>query len=146
VREIPTLSPQCPAALPLEGPPGPGPSVVCRVMEQEKERIKHGDSRAIHVIAAKNPNALFGFCCGRGLPVVDEVPEQGRGHHTACPVWRAEKLRIQEGRAMVMKPKERGSVTPFGLPAPGQTPADEMMDPDQIRRLAHEIGESVGGP
>lgn len=113
-------------------------------MAAERERtdqIKHGASGGMQVTARGNPNGLFGFCCGIGLPVVDEIPEGGRGSYTTCPIWRGEKDRIEAGRkGHVFKPKERGSVTPFGLPVPGdQTPGSEAMDPERIREIAREM-------
>lgn len=101
-------APVCPAAEVFEGPPGKGPAVLCRVMLQEQGRtdqIVHGKSVNPLLTADSDPNMVYGFCCGKGLPCV--TGEEDHGHHTHCGIWQLEKDRIRESKPSIKEPKRR---------------------------------------
>lgn len=82
-------TPKCPAAELLAGPPTRGPSVICRVMRLQSERVDsilHGAVGGALITDRDHGSILRGFCCGKGLPKVHEG-QAPRGHFTYCPVW-----------------------------------------------------------
>jgi hypothetical protein len=100
------MTPRCPAAEMLAGPPLSGPSVICRVMKLE-------DARADSILGAmaggtplitdrEDPSTLRGFCCGHGLPKVTEG-QPARAHYTFCPVWEAAE-RVERERREAEEP------------------------------------------
>lgn len=121
------VKPRCPAAVRVAGPPALGPSCVCSVLRGAQERadqIVGGTYSDGLITAAKDPSSYYGFCSGRGLPVVDSVPEGGRGHYTACPIWRdareaetaakEEKLYAPEARPDISSLREAAPRSPVG--------------------------------
>lgn len=85
--------------------------VVCRVMQQEHGRVdglgmnpkqlataRDGGS-AVFMTLTGDPSTIERFCCGDGVPVLDEFEKRGgRDTYTYCPVWQAEKERVADGR------------------------------------------------
>jgi hypothetical protein len=99
--------------------------VLCDIAAAEVaavDQITHGQSVSPVYRESDDSPILAAFCCGTQLPVIDAVPEDGKAHHTACPIWRAHKERIWENRERLAEPKRRGHVTPFGL---GKQPKPE---------------------
>lgn len=109
--------PVCPAARPLAGPPGPGPAVICGVALHDKglaDEILHGTYLPGLITSARDSRTYYGFCCGTGLPVMEE-PEHGRAHYTACPIWRARREADWERRELTEEPKRRGIKVDHGI-------------------------------
>ena len=118
MRGVTMPPPQCPAATVVDGADDLRCGVVCGVMARYAEQLDtvlHGVSSGRFKRAAKDPSTVFGFCCGRGLPVVDEIPEGGHGHYTVCPLWRLEKEMIARGDDLIYVPAERFPTDPEGL-------------------------------
>ena len=72
----------CPAATLIDGPPDAGPSAVCGVMVNDRDRDwQTSDARSAGVLVTcrRDPSSFYGFCANG---------------YTECPVWRAEKHRI----------------------------------------------------
>lgn len=112
-RALPVLpTTACPAAAPIAGVTPDRSGVVCRVMQQDRERdpllgvnaadagfIREGGDGDVFLSIEKDPSGVANLCCGSALPVLseDEVPGN-RASYTYCPVWQAEKKRIAAGR------------------------------------------------
>jgi hypothetical protein len=97
----------CPAATPLDGPEGTGPSILCGVIMNERKRsdqISDGNYVGHHLEVGKDAVPVYGFCCGQGLPAVTGNEEHAHGHYTFCPKWRKEKERILEARRRLQVP------------------------------------------
>lgn len=104
----------CPAALPIAGALPSCGGVVCRVMQQERGRetgvgynpaqtaLARDGSDGVFLTLAGDPSTVERFCCGDGVPVMDNREKRGgRDTYTYCPVWQAEQERIAEGRGQL---------------------------------------------
>jgi hypothetical protein len=73
----------CPAATLLEGPPDRGPSALCGVIVNDRQReglVSGPRDQGVLVTARSDPSSYLGFCAGA---------------YVKCPVWIAEKQRLQ---------------------------------------------------
>jgi len=143
-----SLSPRCPAAELLAGPPTRGPSAICRVMQQEDARVDHVQEREITgalITDRDKPTVLRGFCCGKGFPKQREG-EPARGHYTFCPIWEAaeaaERQRLEaEGRVLPMQEK------PKILGDDPEVAADLLgIDPEEMQQKERQFRERHGRP
>ena len=76
----------CPAATLMDGPPDTGPSAVCGVMVNDRERdwlASDPRSPGVLVTSVRDPSTFAHFCTNG---------------YTGCPVWQAEKQRIWDER------------------------------------------------
>jgi len=122
--------------------------VICRLMLHERVRtdqITHGVSRAIHVTAADEPRVLGAFCCGTAIPRTRE-DEEPRAHHTFCPIWEAHVLAREEGRERIAVPKERPTVTPFGIGEAAEGVRDPREAMEVTRETVRDVLEMPEGP
>lgn len=80
----------CPAATLLAGPPDQGPSALCGVIVQDREReglISDSRSEGVLVTARRDPSSFVAYCTG---------------DYIRCPIWRAEReRRWREGRRLL---------------------------------------------
>lgn len=77
-------NPACPAATPIAGPPGRGPSVLCGVWFREMREGKIEDAEAGVLLTLYNdPTSLHVYCCGEGVT-------GARNSYVDCPVWERE--------------------------------------------------------
>jgi hypothetical protein len=105
----------CPAAAPIAGVTPERAGVICRVMAQDREReagegmnpaqlavAREGGDGDVVLTVKGDPSTIERLCCGDALPVLDAHGHPGgRDSYTYCPVWQAEKLRVEEGRRML---------------------------------------------
>lgn len=105
----------CPAAVPIAGAMPANAGVICRVMEQDRDReqgagltpAQHAMTRdgsdGVLLTAKSDPSTIERMCCADAdVPVLDHFEKRGgRESYTYCPVWQAEKERIAEGREML---------------------------------------------
>lgn len=105
----------CPAATLIEGPPARGPSALCGVMANERAQLGSGAERnAEHgplVTSRDDPSSFHGFCCGA---------------YRKCPIWRAEKGRIEAARARVTAPPVKPDIGMVAGDAPPIMEADAV--------------------
>lgn len=114
--ELPTV---CEAARPISCSDGSG-AVICGVVANDLEAadvVLEGDAEGLVMNTRTDPSTIAGFCCGSALPVIDAVPEDGKAHYTACPVWRAGREADWERRDRVAVGDHRGSLVPDFLEA-----------------------------
>lgn len=76
----PVLTPMCPGATVLDGPPASGPTVICGPM------MRDGNDDGLAVFRGSrdkgkggSPGVVYGYCCAA---------------YTHCDIWQAEKKRI----------------------------------------------------
>lgn len=122
-RALPVLPTRlaCPAAAPIEGVTPFRSGVVCRVIQLDRQReagldmtpgqlqiARSGGDGDVFLSIEKDPQSVEQLCCGDAVPVIgpSEVPGN-RASYTYCPVWQAEKERIEEGRDVLGKPVEQ---------------------------------------
>lgn len=89
--------------------------VVCGVIANDRARedgtgvtagefefVRQGGDGDVFLSIELDPQAVLNLCCGSELPVLNdrEVPGN-RASYTYCPVWQAEKDRIEAGREML---------------------------------------------
>lgn len=89
------------------------------------------------VFAARtHPSVYYGFCCGDALPVVDSVPEGGRAHYTACPLWRKRREADWARQRQAYPDIDRASVYPYGR----EPRRMEVRNPDaEAQRVVEEM-------
>lgn len=82
--------PTCPAATPLAGPPGRGPSVLCGVWfrEMREGRIEDAENGVLLTLY-NDPTTLHVYCCGEGVT-------GAKNSYTDCPVWEREAERRED--------------------------------------------------
>lgn len=68
---------------------------------------REGGDGDVFLTIETDPQAVERLCCGDALPVLgpSEVPGN-RASYTYCPVWQAERERIEAGREALSKPVE----------------------------------------
>jgi hypothetical protein len=86
--------------------------VICRVMQQDRAKedgvgvnaqqlaiAREGGEGDVFLTVETDPSTVERLCFGRGVPVLDEreLPAN-RDSYTYCPVWQAERQRIEDGR------------------------------------------------
>lgn len=104
----------CPAAAPVSGTTPERAGVVCRVIQQDRAReggvgmnpaqlaiARSGGDGDVVLTVKGDPSTIERFCCGDAVPVLDDAGGKARDSYTYCPVWQAEKLRIEQGREML---------------------------------------------
>lgn len=119
-RALPVLPPKtsCPAAIKITGVVPDRSGVICRVIQQDRERergldmnpvqfeiAREGGDGDVFLSITKDPQGVKNLCCGEGMPVLGpkEVPGN-RASYTYCPVFQAEKERIEDDRSSLAKP------------------------------------------
>lgn len=110
----------CPAAVPVAGAVPHRAGVICAVIKQDRERergegmnatefaiAREGGDGDVFLTIETDPQAVENLCCGDAIPVLgpNEVPGN-RASYTYCPVWQAERERIEDGRKALAKPPE----------------------------------------
>lgn len=136
VNELPVLSPACPAAFPIAGPAGQGPSIVCRVMEAEQrgaDSILEGVEKGILNTLREDRAVVANFCCGDALPVTGEGDpdvEERHAHYTNCVVWQElRKAQLARQRFDLTTERPRESAVPgVGPEDPTEREVDSIMD------------------
>lgn len=108
----------CPAAVPIAGVVPHRAGVICEVIRQDRAReqgegmdatqfaiAREGGDGDVFLTIETDPQAVRNLCCGDAIPVLgpNEVPGN-RASYTYCPVWQAERERIEEGRDALSKP------------------------------------------
>lgn len=81
-------------------------------MQNEAEKVDQltsGRTEGRFMTVRGDPSTIWGFCCGRGLPTV-KADDPAHGCFTSCPVWIAEKRRLEERRDLVAPPGRAGGV------------------------------------
>lgn len=101
----------CPAARAVAGV-GPDTSgIVCGViaLDRSKEKgfgmnpaqlavAREGGTGDTFLTLKSDPSTVERFCCGGALPVMDARGHYARDSYTYCPVWQAEKQRLEDAR------------------------------------------------
>lgn len=108
----------CPAAQLVAGATKDRGGVICAVMAMDRGReagldmnpaqleiARRGGEGDVFLTLAGDPSTVENFCCGDAVPVLsDRDLARGRDSYTYCPVWQAEKDRIEAGRSMLSEP------------------------------------------
>lgn len=103
---------RCPAALAIAGADQGSCGIVCRVMKNERATetgeglnaaqtaLARDGSDGVFLTLTGDPSTVERFCCADDDPPVLDSSEKagGRDTYTYCPVWQAEKLRIEQAR------------------------------------------------
>lgn len=102
----------CPAALRIAGVSPGRAGIVCRVIQQDRQKAdgigvdpgqlaqqRVGGDGDTFLTIEKDPSTVENLCCGDALPVLDEREVPGnRASYTYCPVWQAERWREEQGQ------------------------------------------------
>lgn len=104
-------APTCPAALPIAGAMSVNAGVVCGVVANDRAKSdgigvtagqlavqRRGGFGDTFLSMKRDASSVERLCCGDALPVLDERGHYARDSYTFCPVWQAEKARIEDGR------------------------------------------------
>lgn len=126
-RALPTLprSPRCPAAVIVEGALPERAGIVCAVVANDRKRedgvgitagqlaiAREGGDGDVFLSIATDPSTVKNLCCGDAIPVLHEHEHPGgRDSYTYCPVWQAEKWRIEQGNDQLGRPIEPEAVS-----------------------------------
>jgi hypothetical protein len=142
------LEPVCPAATPIAGPVGRGPSIVCGVIALDRREGTDGVGLTAAGAAAErqsvdgvllrmdsDPSSIIGFCCGTAVPVLHDGERQRRAHHSYCPVWVAEKERIAAGREQLAEDAQPDPVS-MGVGDDHFTTSSRLSDLDLFKSEA----------
>lgn len=127
LRVLPQVT--CPAAVPIAGVTPERGGVVCGVIRRDRQlddgldmdpaqlQIARGEGEHasdVFLTMKEDPSTVEYLCCGRELPVTDrrEVPGN-RASYTYCPVWQAEKIRLEEDRELLSEEAREEPVAHF---------------------------------
>lgn len=101
----------CPAAARIEGACPSKSGVVCRVMQIDRMKdsglgmdpaqlaiARRGGEGDVFLTIRSDPSTVERLCCGDSVPVADSKGHYARDSYTFCPVWQAEKQRIEQER------------------------------------------------
>jgi hypothetical protein len=103
------------------------PKIVCGVMERDQERadpIMEGAPVGVIISARDDASTFFAWCTGDGEPTTD--PDRPTMHHSACPIFAAEKEWNEVER--LFGPVERPALAESGVQP------EELTD-DEVRWL-----------
>lgn len=118
-------TPSCPAALIVEGAVPARSGIVCGVIANDRRRedgvgmnagqlavAREGGDGDVFLSLVGDPSTVKNLCCGDALPVLhDGEHAGGRDTYSYCPVWQAEKWRLEHDQDQLGREVEPESVS-----------------------------------
>lgn len=93
--------------------------------EQATDGITEGTAQGILVTAKEDPSTFYGFCHGKGIPMVSP-DEEARAHYTFCPLWQDAWEARQEGKEITYEMPDKPHVLGMDTERPFLTDEDAL--------------------